>query len=986
MIIQDEYTPSLDGVISYDLKIPDYNLNSLATAQADPNTGLFSQLETGFRPDFVTPNESSRYADPYLSYDPLIDNEDLYARIHPFTWGDSMAKGWKTFTNHVGSSFFTAASAIKGLATGEIDSISDNEYTQDLAEMTRKLEEEYPQYRTTDQSENPLAFRNWNSTLKSIFPAVGTVAGGITDMLIGHGIMTLATPITAGASGTIGNATQILRDSKILNNTFKTLYNTFKGTTIARGVGTFNNHRQAILSGLFYANGEAALQGALNGQDFYEKQLREYYKENGTPDLKTIQELQNTAEQVAKFTYGANLALIAGSNIVQFPTLLGGRMNERILKNLPYKLENNLLVKQSTLKPILAEFAKDAFAEGFEEYGQSIIDNTTQEYFSGRHPQVLSSILKGIQSNLNQEGFIDFLGGALIGGPVSLVGQGYQSLRRNSVGTEAITGFNTSTDNLLKSFAMQDRLNKDVEEAITSGEPYRVGDKISSAIFDIANTASKTHTSEVRKEFLNDLLNMDNEVFRNYTKLDLDEAQQAFFINNLIKEFNLAEGSLGLMNQRYRINPYIDKGFYSSLTRKLKALSPFKTKKELDAEIWEDFRTIQALKLFKSSLYKEHVDRLERELDTSLVNPNLKQAIKEWKESPVDSPVLDDVPKGFETFKTKLDRRKKFVESIEDLSPEEQFTKIVEYEGVNEADLIDLLKSKSILEYLIKDIKNSSTEKGEQKLLKEILQYKLFQVATVPEPIINEEAEPEERETLPEEIEEETEEREKIQEETREETETQETQDPAVDETTETETTIPKDDRSVTEQDSKQESKQESTSELTPDVTETTETQPEVVEEVTDSQDFIEPTGEVKEESILSSDLITKKKTKTGTIYTPPRGTLFLYNKVVAKNVIEKNGKFKLGSNIEEGILKKTSREIDPMKLQTIRAEDYLSITEDYKSDYYAPIADHLGIRSYLETEFEQDLFLEKYLEENKDINKEDITPYLDAKLIEIKC
>ena len=705
-IIQDEFTPKPVDLPTYDFSIPDY---SVPTVKEQGETDFFESLANssfeGLDKNGITLDERKRYNDPFLSYVPGEDNEDIYAKIKPFTWGDSFKKAGATLGVNLLSNFRNALGAVASLNKGA-DAIWDNEYANHMVEATKALEEMYPQYKTKDERDNPFAIRNLDSTLKSILPATGTVASGIIDMVVGQVALQSLGAVTGGATNALG-AAKFLKDTNKIANSFKGIYSAFKASTVGRGLAAnkqfYDNYKGLVVGGLFYANGEAALQGAMNSQDFYDKQIESYYKTYGKmPTGKALEDLEKKVQGVGRSTFLANLALIGGSNIIQFPNLIQGTVKESLLDNSMVKLVNGELTKRSFLERTRKNapgVIGDSFSEGFEEFGQGVIDKTFQDYY-GTDQNFVKSINKSLLQSFNQEGLLEFAGGALIGGGVQIIGNNFKAATGYT--SDAINQFNSSTREYLDS---AQRLN-------TAGEDL---DSNLFKVAELARVAKATNTQLARIEHLKDLRDMDNEAFKEYTKLDLSPEEQKVYTNKTLNEFNKALSLYDAVHEFYDFNPLTkDK----SILQRVSDIGNkyFKDEKGIEVELWNDFRNLQFNKHFKIEMYNDRVNQIASKLqDSSILEGNLENVINNWK---VKTSSLDKI-------KTESDLTKalpKLPELTGDVKKD--FISILKYEGLSRSEINRIKDYKSILQDLQEDISKVNSEAGLKQELHKILTFK----------------------------------------------------------------------------------------------------------------------------------------------------------------------------------------------------------------------------------------------------------------------
>jgi hypothetical protein len=687
---------------------------------------------------YVTGNEAARYNDPLLGYNPSQDMEEIYAHAKPFTWGDSLYKGSNILWDHLGSTFATAASMIKSASKGE--SILDNEYSKHLAELTENIENEIPQYKTKYQRENPFAIDNFfDSTLKSVLPSAGTALGGVADMLIGHAAASVAGAALGGVGGAIGlNAAMLARDVSIGSKIFKNTWNIAKALNTSKNFNRVRNASQNVLTSLLYANGEAALQARMNEDSFLRNQKAAYLKKNGVQASgEDLEDIKRRASSLSKETYGMNLALVSWTSFRQFPSLINGKFANNISKNLPITFdEAGQAIKGSLTKKGFKDFLESSVEEGMEEFLQGAIDNATTDYYSNPQEKYrIGSYLDGIGSKLNEEGLLEFVGGAIIGGGMSAIGSGYKGItgKESGIIDAHINRYNSSTANLKNSFYNSNININDISESIKSKDNLKVGNTIKKEVWNIAKTSYNNSTLEPRRQYLKDLKDLDITEFNKFMGreksikgMQFTADQQKSYIDIMLNEFDSAVNVIEGAKARFRVNPLINNSAYENLINKIPIIGN-SSKNAQEVEIWDSFVDIFSEAEYKklsldNEIYNSKIELKEfygENIDL-LINPNLSQAVLDYKTKLKDRLVLEPTEQAKEVLKEKISK-------MDGLPITEQYQMILKDIGMNKIEELDqikhLLSLTAIKDVFTKQVDTLQTRKGMLEEIEKISDY-----------------------------------------------------------------------------------------------------------------------------------------------------------------------------------------------------------------------------------------------------------------------
>jgi antitoxin component of MazEF toxin-antitoxin module len=701
----------------------------------------------------TTGQVADRYNDPNLQYNPMYNMEELYAQTHPFTVGDSIGKFWETLKVHTFSSFKNFASGLNDLAAGKEAAFWDNENADQMKIAMENIETMFPQYKTQDQTDNPFAFRNLGQTTLGVLPAFGTAVGGIVDMLAGHAILSAAGTLTSGPVGGIAaNLAGIMRDTKILKNVFKALGNTTKQLATVNRLGQIKTKAQLVTSSLFYANGEAAIQAKMNASKYIEDETKKYFEATGRmPGEAQMKEFEATAQQIGDTTFKMNLALIGGSQIIQVPGLLMGKVNKNIVDQLPIKFVNGKAVGGSLKKALLWETLKDSTVEGLEEYGQSVIDDATTKFYTNRDKSLFAQTMDSAFNRLNTEGAMDFYGGFLVGTGMNIGTNAFQYRNTKRNMENVVNAYNTSTENLFNSYKQTTYNHARLKKALEDDSDIAFMDVMGDEIANLAEVDAANLTTDARKDHFTTLKGMDTNEFNAYTGMSLTEPEQAKYVSELEQEYNNALIIYEGIDNVFRVNPFATEPSFKKLIKDtIGKVTPFNIKNEdqYSAVVWNDLKRITARNLIKQSQISEEVAfrqtlfkadtvfsnmQTEEEIDL-LLNPNIEEAVKTWRSRTKNyinaDPTLNN--RAFETIHN----------NIENLSIIEQFAAILDFYGINstkegnnvrsKAELFDAILRLKAAEKVFIDTNNElRTPYGQKEEIKRIVSYMEYMARSV---------------------------------------------------------------------------------------------------------------------------------------------------------------------------------------------------------------------------------------------------------------
>ncbi len=728
-----EFEMKLPEAVQYNFSIPRFT-----PPEQNPLDSLVGNLST---PEFqkvyqVTPVEERPWLKEGPAYSPYADMEDAYAKADPFTMGDVLYKTYKTATNHLGSSYTVMYGGIKEMLKGNSSGFWSNKYSKELAEASKELEELVPLYRTADQRDNQFALRNLGTTASMVLPALGTVGAAIADVYIGHAIAT-GIGAFAGPGGIIAaNTAALAKDSVALRAAFSGLYGISKAlqstgaakrimgltgaiTSSARGK-TLTTYGKNLASGLFYANSEAALQGEMNAQSYFEKKKKEYFDEHGYyPTGSELENLTETAKSVGLATYSLNLPLVTMTQISQFGSLFMSKAYPSITAKAGISL--NKAGVASANKRYIWDTVKDISSEGFEEFSQSAIDNAVTNFYDPNIAVKGGFVGSLLASHYNhaktEEGILDFLGGALIGGVVSGI-KGTKNLAtgttNRAIAQKVAENFNSSTQSLFENTVRNEYLGQQLAEAFKNEDFELVAKLTRQQAFSLAQSAVYNGTIDARLEQIESMKEMDIKEFNENFQTDLSEQDRNAFVDAIKANVQQASDIVTAVNLGMGTPKFVEDNWFKNIINRVSNTTE-QPPVEVRMKLFNDAKAIIAYNAFvfndMSTALKELMEYIEV---PGLVQTNLGQAVSDYKSSLKERIAANLV--GDEGLKT-------FVDSLEGKSNVDAYKAIIEFEGVDKRALDAALKTTMARKVFMDDLSYFQTDEGQRDLMEQVGDY-----------------------------------------------------------------------------------------------------------------------------------------------------------------------------------------------------------------------------------------------------------------------
>lgn len=596
--------------------------------------------------------EEKRYSNPYLQFNPNplggVDTEDIYGKFQgggERLWNSLVKTGATAATSFVSSfsSFGDSIDAIRGGKPFDEDTALGK--TQG---WLRELENDYPNYYTEWEREHPYlsalpfsgGFTNFwgDKVLKNVGFTVGSLA---SSLLVDAGIE-LATGGTATPATFILAANQIKTALSPLKNAFRSLSKVSAlnkvddlmgvarvGEGINSGLKGMNqayNLKKALqFAGTTYfaAQGESMIEGY---QQYYQTKADLYKQEldKGTLTPDKIGEIEQTAQTVGNITTALNLPVIMASNLLQFPTIFGGK---KILKQFdsPFlevvnkeglTVVNNYSRKQAWVNT-MKEITKDFITEGGEEGYQHFIGNSVHDYyldkFNGTATSTLGQYLgKQLPTTIQDEKFWEsFVIGGLAGG---LMGA-YTPIKTNLFGRER-------TDKAVQTLQpVYDRFNSAVKDYVHFAENLEFsGDDNAVNQFQAAHKAlfSTVHDSlkygiyDNFQDSLNDLRYLPVEEYNKLFGTEYNEQEKLNQLNSIQKESTKIKSDLTEVSKFFQKNPF-DSPYVLKRLQDLYKVDQTQAK-NIQAKLFEDYKELTSYNISRLRNTRGKINEIETEL------------------------------------------------------------------------------------------------------------------------------------------------------------------------------------------------------------------------------------------------------------------------------------------------------------------------------------------------------------------------------------
>lgn len=659
--------------------------------------------------------EEKRYSNPYLQFNPKplggYDTEDIYANFQGSgeqLW-NALVKTGATAASSFISSFSTFGSSIDAIRKGQ--PFDENSTLGQTQGWLRELENEYPNYYTQWERENPLSaaltptgFANFwgDKVLKNVGFTVGSLA---SSFLVDAGI-NLATGGTGTPATFILAANQIKKAISPLKNMFRSLAKTSTlnkvddlmgvarvGEGINKGLSSMNqayNLKKGLqFTGTTYfaAQGEAMIEGY---QTYWDTKAKLYEQNINNLTLDKVEQIETLAQDAANTTTLLNLPIIAASNLLQFPTIFGGKSLLKqfdspfldIVNKEGLTAVNNYSKKQAWVNTA-KELTKDFITEGGEEGYQYYVGNSIHDYyvdkFNETATQSLSNYLaEQLPKTVQDEKFWEsFVIGGLAGGLMNT----YDTVKTNFSNERTQRAVETLQPVL-------DRFNSTVKDYVHFSETieHEADEDLTNkfqtahkALFSTVHDSLKYGVYDNFRDSVEDLKNLPVEEYNKLFGTESNERDKLTHLSNIQNESERIKSDLTEVNKFFQVNPF-DSSYVNQRLRDVFKVDQTQIE-NIKKKLFEDYKELTAYNISRLRNTRKRISDIEEELkaeglDNSIVpilyNLDTPEGVKEYsKFKEVQLSTLEDELNYYKELeqpspelKLRINRVKKVINSL----------------------------------------------------------------------------------------------------------------------------------------------------------------------------------------------------------------------------------------------------------------------------------------------------------------------------------
>ena len=229
----------------------------------------------------------------------------------------------KTGINALDGTLGTVNGVLQGIDKGSFNAVYNNDFSKWVDDLNTKLDYDLPNY-YTEQEKNGSLLGNVATTNFWADKVLGGMSF-VTGTLISEGIWAAATGggslATLGARGVLRESAGALRTENRVMHSITSLMNSYQRTVpVSKALKAFNNAR-FILTSAGYESGVEARHYLKEAEaNFIQHYATQYGRRPTGEEMSAFKENSlNSANAV----FGANLALVGGSNIAMFGNIMG---------------------------------------------------------------------------------------------------------------------------------------------------------------------------------------------------------------------------------------------------------------------------------------------------------------------------------------------------------------------------------------------------------------------------------------------------------------------------------------------------------------------------------------------------------------------------------------------------------------------------------------------------------------------------------------
>lgn len=585
---------------------------------------------------------TKRYTNPEIAYDPRKNMEGIYAKADPFTYMDTLEKTARlTQAQILGGWTSLIDGASSAITTGDVSKLWDNETNTDIADAMEAVEELMPHYQTQDQMDNPITWRNRGNTFKLFLPSASSMISMTVDALLTEAVFAavgagVGAGSTAGAGAVpgamAGAALATLRIGKRVSQTFKNIRTLSSAIASGKsGVRAWKTGQaiknvlpsgKLVFSSFLAANSEGGLQAKMGSEELIQSEVDKYMEIYGEPPTKAIMEkIHANAKDLEQRIYLMNTPALMATNLVQLGNIFKGTKLAKTGKRALQRTNGQLgLTKGRQARKYAWDIFESGVSEGLEEYYQGVSGTAAQEHFSifTKDSKSYSDRFFNEASHRwkTQEGVMEFIGGATIGGMFTGVGGAFGNISSYKKYRDIANVSNSTTKNLYEQYGQNEAMTDKVVDQVKNNKINQATNTINKNIFNLAKMHHKNQTWGSMDASFDDMLNMKEDQFNEVYNTDFSLQEKNEIVGQAKSKFNAALDSFAASEERLAHNPLIRQTRFEALASKIRGNSPEVKKQE---HLWSKIQDT-----FTEVLYNEILFGLEEASAMLNLNEDIK--------------------------------------------------------------------------------------------------------------------------------------------------------------------------------------------------------------------------------------------------------------------------------------------------------------------------------------------------------------------------
>jgi hypothetical protein len=374
-----------------------------------------NSLQTNDAQTFGDTRDKSKYDSAPVSFRSQSEINEL--RGERQTLGNKWGNGLLRLSGTATTAFLEGTIGLgigvtNAIHTGEFSGLYDHDFGRALDHINEKLSESAPIYYTQEQQDTIF---NANFIPDKLFNGAGYMLGAIGAGYAGGAVL--------GSLGKLALANKLTPATLAAENAASGIISAAKGTSLKNGM-------QELFVATLAAHGESSVEARGARKATLDNLIKKFEETGQELTEDKLKELQLLADSAGNVDYLINMAIVGGTNYLQFGRLMtsGFKNNEKalykILKNSEGKWATPALTPDGKKLRALSPYLKGMGEEAFQEGAQFGTEVSTSDYYTRKYnseswntlSEMLHSTKDGLVETLtSKEGIESMLLGAILG-------------------------------------------------------------------------------------------------------------------------------------------------------------------------------------------------------------------------------------------------------------------------------------------------------------------------------------------------------------------------------------------------------------------------------------------------------------------------------------------------------------------------------------------------------------------------------------------